>query len=253
MKLRDKIRLSLFEFSYGKAEWIVSIILYTMVFTCILFLGTMGHDMDRVLGGMLSPYADQKFFCQLSGYTASDVKELEKLGLTDFLIQDDGTISGADIHSLNGIWKIKFGALLSHRDIYLSEIESDLMVLLFVKIVMYGLSLALLSLMAGNLSNSYAMKLAHREKYIDMLYSLGMSKRECRGIYARFFGIKNVVSLCLAVGLNALCIRGVNVYARENFKTYETFDGFKLKLVCLIALLCALLAAVALRRKRGRV
>ena len=248
MKLRDKIRLSLIEFHHDKKEWITSVILHILVFACVLFLSTISVDIDSVIYGYVDQYNPDGYACRMSGYLEGDVKELENMGFYDFCI-DDGVVESGSIDSIDNAWQYKIKSIMDGKDLYFFEVEDDLNVLLFIKVVFLALSIVLFVLMCGNIINALAIKISKREEYIKMLMGLGMSKRDCGNIYVRFFLARNIFALLIASLLNVWVVMGINRYLIKAMKFKALFSAFNPALILVIFFLCVSFMMIIIKRQ----
>lgn len=248
MKLKDKIRLSLIEFRYDKKEWITSVILHVLVFGCVLFLSTVAIDIDYVMGKFLDKYNPDGYSCTMTGYEEKDMEKLEKMGFSDFFIED-GIIQSGICKSMDKAWKYKIKAILEDKDLYFQDTEEDLMVLLFVKLVFITLSAVLFILMCGNIVNALSIKISKRERYIKMLIGLGMSRKDCGNIYVRFFLFRNVSALAVSLILNAMCIIGVNRYIKRAMEFDTGFSAFKPVSFAMMLFLCVAFMIIIIKRQ----
>jgi len=236
LKTKDKLRLSVLEFHYDKKEWLISVTLQTLVYICILFLTTIAIDIDRVFTTYLDKFYNDGYSCSLEGYENQDTAKLKEMGFYDFIIED-GKVERATLNSSRNLLIKKFQSIISGKDIYCADIEDDLSVMLFSIIVFAFLSIILFFLMCGNLHNALTSKLSKRHKYITMLIKLGMSKKECSRIYLRFFMLRNVLALIMAVGINVIMISRISKYFQTIIGKTSNFSAFNPGLILCLTLI----------------
>lgn len=201
MKFCDTLRLVKNEYRDGKMEWVVSVVLQILIFSCTFFVVSLVVDMDRMGEDYLHKLYPKGYEYSLSGYTEADREELEAMGFYDLDLGEDGGIGSTD--TIRGIWIRKIKAAMDGKDIWNQDIDEFTVMLGLFQIIFGIIALLLILVMINNLSNSFSMKLLRRDNYIRMLFGLGAGKKEIRKIYYMFFSIRNLVSLLLAGVIDA--------------------------------------------------
>lgn len=227
MKFRDILKLIRHEYRYEKSEWILSAVLQILIYVSVFFLLTVACDIDEVCGEYVRPLYPDGYEFMLKGYNAEDIAELERKGFYEITISDYSGDGGYGVRdSLNGIWLYKFQAVASGKDIWNDELDEILSVIFFCQITFAAIGAVMLAIMLNNLSNSFAMKLMRRKRYIQMLEQLGCAETICRRIYYGFFCIRGVPALVLAAGINMYLIRLLNRYMAESMYISASFAPF---------------------------
>lgn len=231
MKFWDSLKLIVHEYRYEKLEWILSVALQWLIFTSVFFLLTIAFDLDEVCGNYMGTLYPNGYDFMLEGYGKEDIPELEKMGFYDISFSDVGESGYGVTDDLNGIWALKWKANLSGKDIWNEGLDEILSVLFFCQLSFGAIGLVMFIIMLNNLSNSFAMKLMRRKRYIRMLGQLGCRKEVCQRIYYGFFSIRNVLALILAVSTNACLIHLLNGYMMKYMYISASFQSFYLVLV----------------------
>ena len=224
MRLLDKLKLIFRECKYEKSELVLSVIQQILTFVAVCFMFTIFLGIDNVCGKYMLPLYDEGYSFSLEGFTQDDIETLEDKGFYNFLVNNEGEVIEAYINDINGIWIYKLQAVFESKDIWNEALEEILGVMLFCQIITGAIGIALFIIMLNNLSNSFAMKLIERKKYISMLYQLGCSKRDCKGIYYGFFVMRNVLALVVASAVNCGLIIAVNNYILDKIKLSDAFS-----------------------------
>lgn len=226
MNFRDILKLIRHEYAYDKAEWMFSIVLQGLIFISVLFLITVAGDMNRICSGYIQPLYPDGYEFTLVGYSEEDIPKLEHMGFYDVTFSNVGNQGSGVIDSLDGIWLHKLQAALAGKDIWNEELDEFLSVIFFGQIVFGAIGAVMLILMLNNLSNSFAMRLMRRKRYIRMLEQLGCAKSTCRSIYYGFFGIRNIAALVWAAVINGLLIHFLNGYMAGRMYIGSSFTPF---------------------------
>lgn len=235
MRLYDTLRLVKNEFRYGKMEWIVSMILQILIFSCALFVLSLALDMDRLGDAYLHKLYPDGYEFSFRGYTRDDRSELEEMGFHDFSLDEEDGIG--KINEIKGLWLKKIKAVIKGRDIWNSEIDEFVVVIGLFQVVFGIIAILLLFIMINNLSNSFSMKLMRREYYIKMLSGLGCRKLEIERIYYIFFSIRNLLALFISLAINAGLALLFNSYIANLLGISSELDVMRIKEgICLILL-----------------
>lgn len=226
MKFCDKFKLMLHEYRYEKLEWIISVLLQCLIFTSVLFLFTVAIGIDDICGIYMKPLYEDGYEFALVGYTKADMPKLEQMGFRDITFSQNGESIDGVRDNLTGIWIYKLQAAFDGKDIWNEGLEEILGVMLFCQVILGAIGVAMLIIMLNNLSNSFAMKLMRRQRYIQMMEQLGCSKKICQSIYYGFFGIRNVVALLISVIINSGLVSLLNKYMKEQMYIPASFQVF---------------------------
>lgn len=200
MRLCDTLQLTKNEFRYGKIEWIISIILQILIFSCALFVFSLAMDMDRIGDAYLHKMHPGGYEFSFQGYTENDREELENMGFYNLSLDGDGGIGITD--EIKGLWLKKIKAVIEGKDIWNPEIDEFVVVIGLFQAIFLIIAILLIVVMLNNIANSYSMKLMRREYYIKMLSGLGCRKQEIKRIYYIFFSTRNLISLFASWGIN---------------------------------------------------
>lgn len=249
MKFCDILKLIWHEYRYEKAEWIVSVILQILLYVNVFFLLTVAGDIDKICGEYMSPLYQDGYEFFLKGYGSENLSELEGMGFYDITFSNTGDSGYGVTDSLKNIWLYKLQAVISGKDIWNDKLDEILGVMFFCQLVFAALGAVMLAIMLNNLSNSFAMKLMRRKRYIQMLEQLGCPEAVCCRIYYGFFCMRSVTAFLLAVGINMYLIYLLNGYMEGRMYIYSTFPLFCWRLAVGIGIISMLLMWISFRKQ----
>lgn len=252
MKTTDTFKLVKHEYSYGKSEWISAVLMHTVIIGCILLTMTMATEFSHACNDYMSMIYPDGYTFYLKGFEPEDSDWLEKRGFTDISVFSEGSGGMATIESIEKIWRYKFQALFSGRDLWNEDTDFMLEVILFGGIVFAAIAVILFIVMVNSNSNSFSMKLDERGRYIRMLRRLGATKRDCIRIFALFFMMRGLAVLVLSVCLNAVIICRINKYIADVMHIKTAFSVFKPTVIAAIAVLGVLMICLSFRRVWGQ-
>lgn len=206
MKKIDYIKLGLQEFRQDIKGSLLAFLVQISVFCLILVLQVLSIDIVPSFDSYLKSKDYNSYKVNLGGFSKGDREELEKDGVEDIIFYDDVknkgeaffTASGViysimDYEHLNNEWDKK------GKVIY-SEMLEELCNVMFVgKIILVTLTLATYILFLGTISNIYGMKVQLRNRYVQMLFSLGAREKKIRRIFYLQFRICNLVAIMVSL------------------------------------------------------
>ena len=134
------------------------------------------------------------------------------------------------------------------KDIWNEGIDLMLEVMLFASIIFMSISVVLFIIMINSNSNSFCMKLKERERYIDMLIYLGMTKKDCICFFMTFFVLRVMVALLFATCINGILIMTINNYIHNVLKIDTAFSNIKPTLVTAIFVLSIVIMNISFLR-----
>ncbi len=211
MKTRDILRLITNEAKYGKREWVLSYMMQTLLMVCVLICMVFFTRLPKTGDILLhAAFDSEEFGFQLSGYTRSDLDELTKMGFED--INFDMREPVGYLKNLEHIWWYKFRAVIQGNDIWNQEIDGYLMILLFCRIVFAVIGILLWVILLNSVSNSFRIKLKERERFVQMMYRLGCTKRTIFFLYYAFFALRALLVFFTAVVLSGITMHLLNGY-----------------------------------------
>lgn len=199
MKNSDFRKSVTYEYGFNKTEWIISCVMQCMIFSLVFFLLNLTVSIDDIAGNYYGRWNDSYEF-DLRGFDEAGIRWLEKQGFHDIEVTDGYGTALTD--SLHFIWFKKLVAVSKGMDIFNSDIDEALEIIFFFRLAFVTISVVLLTVMFNNLSNSYAFRLEQRKKYIQMLHFVGLSNKNCKKIFSRFFTVRNTVAVATAYGIN---------------------------------------------------
>lgn len=223
MKLSDTLKITLNEYRYERLEWIISVFLQCLIYTCLFFLLTIIFNLDNVFGDYLSPLYEDGYYFFTEGYSESDISELEDMGFYDITFSSDGGQGCVITDKLDGIWINKFKAVFEGKDIWNEDLDEILGILFFCQFMFAVICIVLFIVMSNNINNSIAMKLARRKKYIDMLEILGCPLAVIKRIYLMFFQLRNIAALVISSFAGLCCVHLLNKYIHLGMKISISF------------------------------
>lgn len=229
MKRTDKIRLAKLEYKYNKIEWISSLFIHTMIIASIIFSMTISVELSRAFNDYAITMNEDGYFfyCKPANQNIkNEVEWFEDNGFYEVTFSDDSSKGTIKIDSLEGIIIKKFKALLSGRDFWNEDIDNLIQINMFCSIIFLFISIILFVVMINSSSNSFLMKISEREKYIKMLISIGVARKECMSIYRYYFMFKECVAILLGVIINAVVMVGINRYIVESMHIQTYFSLF---------------------------
>ena len=231
----DIAHLAFLEFRYDKRECILSILLHTLTFLCVLFLLSIASGLVPTADEFLKPVYSSNvgYFFTLKGYEESDEEKLSKMGFTNLVYLEDGSVYACK-NDLVGLQSQIFFARLSGRDIWSSELEDILKVLFAIECSLASLCILLALMSASGLSGAVSMKLLRRERYIAMLGMLGASKRQVRNVFALYFFLRLLVATVLALLINAGAVAFLNSYISTVFAVDSKVSLFSASVISVL-------------------
>lgn len=248
MKITDTFKLVKHEYHFGKPEWVSSILMHTVIMTCILFTVTIALEISHVCSDYMSMSYTDGYIFYLKGFSEGDSDWLEKREFTEIYMSSEGPTGIATIGNLEKIWLYKFEALFQGKDLWNEEVDQILEIILLGHIVFAAIAGILFMIMVNSNSNALSMKLDERKKYIIMLMRLGAAKRECIRIFTLFFALRGLAALILSVCLNALIIRSVNRYIVNVMHIKTAFSIVRPVVIIAIAVLNIFMTGFSLGR-----
>lgn len=216
MKLCDMLCLVKNEFKYEKKEWIVNVVLHILIFSCTFFVFSLAMSMNGMGDNYLKKMYKDGYTFFLNGYTEKNETELEDMGF--YNLHFDGTRGSGTLDEIDSIWTKKIKATITGKDIWNEDIDEFILMLGLFEVIFVMLAILMIFLSINNLSNSFAMKLIRRNKFILMLSVLGYKKRQIKGLYYTFFCARNVISLLISCGVNISVIKISNTYIGETLR-----------------------------------
>ena len=235
MKISDTVRLAFNEGRNGKTEWISSVLMHAVVLVCIFLTLTVSLETGRIFNDYMKQGYPDGYEFYLNGFDENDVSWLENRGFMNIFFSEDGNVSTASIDSIEKIWIYKFQALSGRQDIWNEDIENMLEIVLFINTVFVSIGLVLCVIMVNSSNNSFSMKIDERREYIDMLYRLGASGRDCVSIFAVYFLLRELISLAAAVAVNAVVMHIINIYLTDVIHIDTGFSLFRPEIVGIVA------------------
>lgn len=241
MRYQDVIKIILHEYKYEKAEWLVSVVLQWLIFTCVFFLLTISYDMEGVFSKYLKPMYPDGYSFFLDGYDESEIPLLEEMGFYDITFSDEGGYGSAVTDKLDGIWVYKFKAVFSGKDIWDEGLDEILSFIFFSRFTFSAICLFMIIIMLNNLSNSFAMKIIRRKKYIQMLGQLGCANKTRKKIFFWLFGSRSILTLVMSLFTNINLIYWVNKYMTKRMLLQVEFKGLPILVISTIGFIIILL------------
>ena len=248
MKYKDKLKFVGYELRYGKTEWIMSIFMNAVVLACCLITFIIAAEIGTVCSEYMKKMYPDGYEFEIKGFTESDTKWLEKRGFTPIKDEFSDEYECAVTQDLNNVWFHKLEALVSGKDIWEDDLDLTMEVILFGKIIFSALTIVLVIVLTNSNSNSFLMKLNERKKYISMLSGLGMSKKDCMGIYTLFFTGRNVVSLVIGCVLSALSIFGINRFMEINMGIEAGFSLVNPIIIVLVLIISTIIMVISFKK-----
>ena len=167
--------------------------------------------------------------------------ELEKIGFRDVKFSEGSNSANGYLDDLDHVWIYKMQAVFDHKDIWNEDVDDVLGIMLFCQVILGATGVAMLLLMINNVSNSVAMKLQRRQRYIRMLEQLGSTRQMCMSVYYTFFAIRNMLALIMAVIVNVISINLLNDYLNNRMYIGVTLPVFFWQLFVFVLLISLLL------------
>ena len=244
MKCSDEFKLAYREFVCGKRECILSVLIHAMLLVGVLFSLTIFLHISGIGDSFLGARLNSQYEFRLMGFTGEDAEWLQEREITVNIYDDAGMPQYGNVSSLRRIWLTKFQAIIKGKDIWSTELDDALTVLLFLHLLFAITTVVLWIVWANTMSNSRAMKAAERKTCIEMYYRLGMSKGAIAVIFFLYFLIREAVALLSAVGINALVIYAVNRYLAASMKVTYSIPKISAPVVLAVTVLTGLFLAV---------
>lgn len=210
MRTKDIFRLIGYEMKHERPEWISSVIIQFVIYSMVLFLFGMAGNVDNIFCEYIRPAYPDGFEFELKGFKEKDIHTLEKMGFQDVTIYEDRGEGTGILNDLDNIWLYKLIAIMNGRDIWSAKLDMVLSIIFFVQFVFGIIGILMLLLMFNSISNSIAMKLDSRKKYIDMLVAIGCTQRICKKLYYGFFWIRNGIAYMAAIVWNSIWLTYMN-------------------------------------------
>lgn len=248
MKISDTVKLVKYEYKYGKAEWIFSIIMNALVMACIFMSLTIALELSGVCSDYFESSYTAGFEFRAKGFTGYDEKWLTDRGfkVTEYWDEDNECKVVTD--SLDNIWLYKFEALFIGKDIWDEDLDKILEVILFGNIIFVALTVVMCVILINSNTNSFSMKLDERHQYISMLKQLGMPTKSCIGIYIWFFVGRGLASLVLACGMSALLLKYINIFMADKLHINSEFSLIRPEIVLIAFAVTILLMCISFQK-----
>ena len=157
------------------------------------------------------------------------------------------------LNDLDNIWLYKLTAIMNGRDIWSAKLDMILSIIFFVQFVFGTIGILMLLLMFNNISNSIAMKLDWRKKYIDMLMAIGCTQSICKKIYYGFFWFRNGMAYMAAIGRNSIWLTFMNQIMDKHIGITIENRYTSLNLVIEIGIVGSVIVLGLLLRQWGKV
>ena len=215
MKLSDKLTIVEREYKSGCKEVVAGLLLQILILSCFLFMFSLMLDMFQLGNSYLKKIYKDGYTFELHGYSEEDKNEIEQMGFR-YIEDSDAGLQGK-LDSLDHILIWKANALIHGKDVWNSELDEYIVTFAVFQAILAIVGIGLLLVMLNNLSNALSMKLVHRQKFIDMLFLLGETKRGIYKIYSTYFGIRPIFAcICAFLIYINICVL-FNNYINENF------------------------------------
>ncbi|MBR6018826.1 MAG: hypothetical protein IK055_01250 [Lachnospiraceae bacterium] len=253
MKCSDDIRLAYREFSYGKRECVLSVLIHALLIAGVLFSVTMFLHVAGIGDGFFGSRMEGKYSFQLFGFAKADEGWLKERGITVSDYDDEGRPAYGELGSLRRIWLTKFEATVRGKDIWNAQLDDALAVLLFLHLLFAATAVILWIVWVNTLFNSWSMKTEERKVCIGMYYRLGMPKGSIASVYTLYFAVRACLAFGLAVGINALLIAVVKRFMSRTMKVSYPLPCASGAVIAAAAVLTvAFLLAGYLKMRRNR-
>lgn len=246
MNYKDRFKFVRYELRYSKSEWIASIVMNAIVFACCLMAVIVAVEVGTVCSKYLKKIYTNGYEFYVKGFTEADSEWLEDRGFTFYIGHFDETCAVTD--DLNNIWIYKFEAMMQGKDIWSDEFDMTVEVILFGKNIFSAIAILLIVVLTNSNSNSFSMKLSERKEYINMLSCLGMSKKECIGIYILFFVCRNLVSIVIGALMNTLIMFGINTFMKNKLEINYGFSVIRPELILCVFVISMMIMFISFRR-----
>lgn len=253
MRIKDIFRLIGYEMNHERTEWISSVIIQFIIYSMVLFLLVMAGNVDNMFCEYIRPAYPDGFEFELKGFTEKDIHTLEKMGFQDITIYEDRSEETGILNDLDNIWLYKLTAIMNGRDIWSAKLDMILSIIFFVQFVFGTIGILMLLLMFNNISNSIAMKLDWRKKYIDMLMAIGCTQSICKKIYYGFFWFRNGMAYMAAIGWNSIWLTFMNQIMDKHIGITIENRYTSLNLVIEIGIVGSVIVLGLLLRQWGKV
>ena len=205
---------------------------------------TAAIEVDHTIGAYILIASDSEVLdFDLSEFSSEDAAWLEARGFINPETGSNGEIVSAYRTDLNHIWLYKIEAVLRGKDIWSMYLEDICNLVFLCQVVFGGLALVMLVVMINNITHSVTLKLSQRNRYIQMLESLGCNVRTVCSVYMLVFLIRIIIAFVIAVPAGSFLMCMVNRYLQKELLMSTTFSVIRPDLIaisfCLIiVLLC---------------
>ena len=197
MRITDSFELSKWELKIGIKEYVLSILIQGLLLVCILFSIGMIVNMDCIVDGFYKKNNSGGYEFELTNFDMTDKEWLLENGFCD-LGYEDNRIIFASIDSIQKMWTKKIYALIKGKDIWSESTDKILEMILFAKIIILFLILALVILLICNLSNAIELKMIERKRYMKIISNLGMNEDDIKSVFYIYFLCRMLIIILIA-------------------------------------------------------
>ncbi|WP_455760568.1 FtsX-like permease family protein [Eshraghiella crossota] len=227
MRITDSFELSKWELKIGIKEYVLSILIQGLLLVCILFSIGMIVNMDCIVDGFYKKNNSGGYEFELTNFDMTDKEWLLENGFCD-LGYEDNRIIFASIDSIQKMWTKKIYALIKGKDIWSESTDKILEMILFAKIIILFLILALIILLICNLSNAIELKMIERKKYMKIISNLGMNEDDIKSVFYIYFLCRMLIIILIAEVIYFCMNYMVNNYVVNNMKIQVQIPFFNM-------------------------
>lgn len=249
MNISDRLKLICREYRNGKQDWIITFVLQFVIYAGVLFVFTVAWDIDQACGDYIKTLYPNGFEFQLVGYSMEDISLLSKMGFRNLSFSSVGNTGYGTTDSLDGIWIHKIYSVFIGKDIWNSDMDEILCMIFFCQVVFGIIGISLFFLMVNNLSNSFAMRITTREKYIHMMTQLGCPNPTCRCIFDGAYFMSVLIAYLGAVIVNGKMIQQLNNYLTERMYICFSFAPYDKGTIIILGMLNVFVLFVVFRKQ----
>lgn len=249
MNMSDQIKLICREYRHEKQDWIITFVLQFVIYAGVLFVFTIACNIDQASGVYLRTLYPNGFDFHLIGYRMEDISILSKMGFRNLSFSSVDNMGYGSTDSLRGIWFYKIYSVLIGKDIWNSDLDEILCMIFFCQVAFGIIGISLFFLMMNNLSNSFAMRITRREKYIHMMTRLGCPDNSCWRIFGGAYLLCVLIAYLGAMILNGKTIQRLNIYLTERMYIPFSFAQYDKRIIILLGTLNALVLFMVFRKQ----
>lgn len=249
MNISDQLKLIYREYRNGKQDWIITFVLQFVIYAGLLFVFTIACDIDQACGEYVRTLYPNGFEFNFIGYRMEDISILSKMGFHDLSFSSVGNMGYGTTDTLEGIWIYKIYSVFIGKDIWNSDMDEILCMIFFCQVVFGIIGISLFFLMMNNLSNSFAMRITRREKYIHMMTQLGCPNNACWFIFGGAYLLSLLIAYLGAIIVNGKMIQQLNIYLTERMYIHFSFAPYDKGIIIVMGMLNAFVMFMVFRKQ----